>query len=182
MIRAVDSDPESQTESVECESRRDANCSNNIKRSPRSAPAYVETAESGAARRERGACVRGACVPGCLRLYLRCTHRSVESRSCALETSLWKLSAGFCPSFLETGWLARLSFQKETEKSHTRGAGVGGVYALYLVVEVELTISRNLPFMTHVLTPNPKISIKWTHPDLQTRRLLSNLELRLRRA
>ena len=41
----------------------------------------------------------------------------------------------------------------------------------------ELTISINLPFMTHVLTPNPEISIKWTHPDLQTRRLLSNLEL-----
>ena len=26
------------------------------------------------------------------------------------------------------------------------------------VYEVELTISRNLPFMTHVLTPNPEIS------------------------
>ena len=47
-----------------------------------------------------------------------------------------------------------------------------------LLPEVERTISRNLPFMTHVLTPNPEISIKWTHPDLQTRRLWSNLELR----
>ena len=30
----------------------------------------------------------------------------ITVRNRALETSLWKLSAGFEPSFLETGWLA----------------------------------------------------------------------------
>ena len=34
-------------------------------------------------------------------------YHSSTVRSFALETSLWKLSAGFAPSFLETGWLAR---------------------------------------------------------------------------